>query len=63
MQIHKRNVDAIASNSHLDKGDADYDTTCVRCGATPTIHPMQICLCCFDRENEVLGLKFFMETA
>lgn len=65
MQIFKRGIGISAPNSHLDQGDADYDTTCIRCGATPTIHPIQICNCCFEveKENKVLGLKFFMENA
>lgn len=65
MQIYKRSIDAIAPNSYLDQGDADYDTTCIKCGSTPTIHPIQVCACCVEveKENKVLGLKFFMENA
>lgn len=65
MQIYKRKIEASAPNSYLDQGDADYDTTCIKCGSTPTIHPTQICTCCFEleKENQALDLKFFMENA
>lgn len=65
MQIFKRSIGVFAPDSHLNQGDADYDTTCIRCGSTPTIHPMQICTCCSEseQENKVLGLKFFLENA
>jgi hypothetical protein len=49
----------------LNQGDVDYDTTCIKCGSTPTIHPMQICTCCFEAEpeNQTLGIKTLLKNA
>jgi len=65
MQIYKRGINSIALNSYLDQGDVDYDTTCINCGSTPTIHPIQICTCCIEaeRENKALGIQSLLKNA
>lgn len=39
----------------LKDGDKDWDTPCVNCGQTPTVHPTGLCgPCCFG-EAETAG--------
>lgn len=32
--------------AHMQRGEADHDTPCYKCGATPTVHPTQQCAAC-----------------
>lgn len=43
-------------NCRMSLGDKDYRRSCTVCGATPTVHPTELCgPCCFGEADTIDG--------